>query len=81
MASAGAGGFAGVVGELDGGNAIGAGEFADEADGLEGVFAAGMAAAEVVGEQRAPAGGEADAAVEVLVQVEDGRRRRGRRRR
>ena len=31
-----------------------------------------MAAAEVVGEQCAPAGGEADAAMEVLVQFEDG---------
>ena len=35
------------------------------------VFAAGVAVAEVVGEQRAPAGGEADAAVEVVVQGDD----------
>ena len=67
----GAGGFAGVVGELDGGDAVGAGEFADERNGGEGVFVAGVAVAEVVGEQRAPAGGETDAAVEVLVEADD----------
>ena len=68
----GAGGFAGVVGELDGGDAVGAGEFADQRDGLEGVFVAGVAAAEVVGEEGAPAGGETDAAVEVGVELGDG---------
>ena len=68
----GAGGFAGVVAEFDRGDAVGAGEFADERDGFEGVFVAGMAAAEVVGEERAPAGGETDAAVEVGVELGDG---------
>ena len=65
------GGFIGVVAQLDGGNAVGAGELADQADGLEGVLAARMTFAEVVGEQRAPASGEADAAVEVLMQADD----------
>jgi hypothetical protein len=44
-----AGGFAGVVGEFDGGLAVGGGELADEGDGGERVFTAGVAVAEVVG--------------------------------
>ena len=72
----GAGGLVGVVREFDGGDAVGAGEFADERDGVEGFLtggrAAGVAVAKVVGEEGAPAGGETDAAVEVVVEVDDG---------
>src|ERR1700722_5882487 len=66
-----AGGFVGIVGKCDNGDSVGAGELADQRDGLESIFTTRMTAAEVVGEQGAPAVGETDAAVEVLVQAND----------
>ncbi len=51
-----------IIGKLDGWTAFDAGDFADQADGIEAAVAAGIAAAEIVGEQRAPARAEANAA-------------------
>ena len=50
-----------VVRELYGRAAVDFAEFADEADGVEAVVAAGIAVAKIVGEVGAPAGAETDA--------------------
>ena len=65
----GAHGFSGVVGEFDGGAAVGGDGLADEREGREGVV--GGQAAEVVGQQRAPAERDADPALEAGMQFED----------
>ena len=51
-----------IVGEFDGGTAVGFIEFADEVERIEGRIAVGIAVAEIVGKQGAPTGAEADAA-------------------
>src|SRR5580698_1124006 len=51
-----------IVGKLHGWAAFDAGDFADQANGIEAAVAAGVTAAEVVGEQRAPAGAETNTA-------------------
>src|ERR1700691_508594 len=51
-----------IIGKLNGWAAFDAGDFADQADGIEATVAAGVAAAEIVGEQRAPTGAETNAA-------------------
>src|SRR6202043_902218 len=45
-----------VVGELYRRAAFDTGYFADQADGIKAAIAAGIAAAEIIGQQRAPAG-------------------------
>src|SRR5580698_10233657 len=52
-----------IIGELHGRSSVGALELADQADRIEGGAALGIAVAEIVGEQRTPAGAEADAAL------------------
>lgn len=47
-----------IIGELDGWPTPNGGHFADQTDGIKSAAAAGIAAAEVVGEQSAPAGAE-----------------------
>src|SRR5271163_1857288 len=51
-----------IIGKLYRGAAFDAGHFADQADGVEAGVTAGIAAAKIIGEERAPAGAEANAA-------------------
>src|SRR5271169_1546099 len=54
-------GFRIIVGKLYRRAALNAGNFADQADGVKPVIAAGIAAPKIVGQQRSPTGTEADA--------------------